>query len=99
MGIEQTAWNLFEACETGGGWAACKAYCPGGASFACQADYAEWMKDLLAPIPDRRYEINAVAADPTRGAVVAVTVLHATPERQRWAVHTHRPLRRLGLRL
>ena len=88
MGIEQTARDFFEACETGGGWAACKAYCHDGASFSCQADtlaqttsladYAEWMKGLLGPIPDGRYELKAFAADPSRGTVVAAAVFHGT---------------------
>ncbi|WP_127902326.1 ester cyclase [Solirhodobacter olei] len=88
MGIEQTARDFFEACETGGGWAACKPYCRDGASFACQADalagtatladYAEWMKGLLGPIPDGRYELKAFAADPARGTVVAAAVFHGT---------------------
>lgn len=82
MGIEQTAHDFFEACETGGGWAACKAYCRDGASFACQADaladYADWMKGLLGPIPDGRSDLKAFAADPARGTVVAAAVFHGT---------------------
>ena len=88
MGIEQTARDFFEACETGGGWEACKAYCHDGASFVCQADAlaetktladdAEWMKGLLGPIPDGRYELKAFAADPARGTVVAAAVFHGT---------------------
>lgn len=86
MSIEQIARSFFEACETGGGWAACKAYCHEGAGFACQADalaqvltladYAEWMKGLLGAIPDGRYELKAFATDETRGTVVAAAVFH-----------------------
>ena len=53
---------FFEACETGKGWDACGAYCHPGATFSAQAGvlseidslegYAEWMKNLLTPIPD-----------------------------------------------
>ncbi len=88
MSIEQTARDFFEACETGGGWDACRGYCQDGASFACQADaladtktlegYAEWMKGLLGPIPDGRYELTAFATDAGRGTVVASAVFHGT---------------------
>ena len=59
MTISQTARDFFEACETGKGWHACKAFCHESATFACQADaladvksiagYADWMKGLLVP--------------------------------------------------
>src|SRR6056297_3569039 len=88
MTLERTARNFFEACETGGGWAACKAYCHDGASFSCQADaladtttlegYAEWMKGLLGPIPDGRYDLTAFAVDADRGTVVASAIFHGT---------------------
>jgi predicted ester cyclase len=88
MTLEQTAREFFEACETGGGWEACKGYCHDGAGFACQADaladtttlegYAEWMKGLLGPIPDGRYELTAFATDTDRGTVVASAVFHGT---------------------
>lgn len=88
MALEQTAREFFEVCETGGGWDACARYCHDGASFACQADaladvttlagYAEWMKGLLGPIPDGRYELTAFATDADRGAVVASAVFRGT---------------------
>lgn len=88
MTLEQTARDFFEACETGGGWQACKGYCHDGASFSCQADalagtgtiegYAEWMKGLLGPIPDGRYALTAFAADADRGTVVASAVFQGT---------------------
>jgi ketosteroid isomerase-like protein len=88
MTLEQTARNFFEACETGGGWEACKGYCHGDASFACQADalavtttlegYTDWMKGLLGPVPDGRYELTAFAADVERGMVVASAIFHGT---------------------
>lgn len=88
MTHEQTARDFFEACETGGGWDACKAHCHDHASFSCQAGaladtttlegYAEWMKGLLGPIPDGRYELTAFADDPVRGTVVAAAVFHGT---------------------
>lgn len=88
MDIGRTARDFFEACETGGGWDACKAYCHGGATFSCQADaladtttlegYTEWMKGLLGPIPDGKYELTAFATDTERGTVVATAVFHGT---------------------
>ena len=64
---------FFDACETGQGWDACKAYCHPDATFSAQADaladvstvegYCEWMKGLFTPIPDGRYELKFFAAD------------------------------------
>ena len=77
----ETAKAFFEACETGKGWEGCKPFCHEGASFSCQADalaeiatladYAEWMRGLLTPVPDGHYKLTAFAADETRGTVVA----------------------------
>lgn len=88
MTREQIARDFFEACETGKGWDGCKPWCLEDASFACQADalaetttlagYADWMKDLLGPIPDGQYELKAFAADPRRDTVVAAAVFHGT---------------------
>ena len=88
MTMEQTALAFFEACETGGGWDACRPYCQDDASFACQADaladtttlegYTEWTKGILGPMPDGRYELTAFAADEGRGTVVATAVFHGT---------------------
>lgn len=84
----QTARDFFEACETGKGWESCQNWCHDDATFSCQSDaladvttlaaYAEWMKGLLGPIPDGRYELKAFAADPERGTVVAAAVFHGT---------------------
>ncbi len=88
MTIIDSARDFFEACETGKGWGACKAWCHDGATFSCQADalmetttlegYTEWMKGLLTPLPDGRYELKAFAADPERNAVTAFAVFHGT---------------------
>ena len=88
MTLERTARDFFEACETGGGWEACKGFCHDGARFSCQADalaqtttleaYAEWMKGMLGPIPDGRYELTAFAVDADRGTAVASAVFHGT---------------------
>jgi len=88
MTIDQTARDFFEACESGQGWEGCRAWCHDDATFSCQADaladtktlagYAEWMKGLLGPIPDGRYELKAFAADEDRNTVVAAAVFHGT---------------------
>ncbi|GAB5471463.1 MAG: nuclear transport factor 2 family protein [Rhodospirillales bacterium] len=88
MSQEKDARDFFEACETGRGWDVCRAWCLDGATFSCQADalaevttlsgYADWMKGLLGPIPDGRYELKGFAMDPERGTVVAAAVFHGT---------------------
>lgn len=84
----ETAKAFFEACETGKGWESCVPFCHEAATFSCQADalaetatlaeYAEWMKGLLAPVPDGHYTLAAFAADETRGTVVACAEFHGT---------------------
>ncbi|MEM9434648.1 MAG: nuclear transport factor 2 family protein [Pseudomonadota bacterium] len=88
MTQHETAEAFFVACETGKGWTGCKTWCQDGATFSCQADalakttsladYAEWMKGLLTPIPDGRYELTAFASDETRGTIVATAKFHGT---------------------
>ena len=86
--ILKPARQFFEACETGQGWDACKPYCLPGATFSSQTGalaeistlegYTEWMKNLLTPIPDGRYELKFFAADETDSSVAAVAVFHGT---------------------
>jgi predicted ester cyclase len=88
MSMIDTARAFFDACETGQGWAACAPHCATDATFACQAPalaevhtlegYAEWMKGLLVPIPDGRYELKGFAADPDRDVVLAFAVFRGT---------------------
>ena len=88
MTIGDTAWRFFEACETGRGWDGCRNFCHEGATFSCQSEvladvstlegYVEWMKGLLVPIPDGRYELKAFVSDEGRGVVVASAVFHGT---------------------
>ena len=83
-----TAKAFFDACETGKGWAGCAAYCQADATFAFQADalaetttleaYSEWMKGLLGPVPDGRYELTAFAFDEERDTAIASAVFHGT---------------------
>ena len=86
--IEEAAKQFFEACETGGDWEACQQYCHAGASFSAQAGaladvdtlqaYTEWMKGLLTPIPDGKYELRAFAVDQDRNNVTAYAVFRGT---------------------
>jgi steroid delta-isomerase-like uncharacterized protein len=86
--MTDTARAFFEACETGGGWEACSAFCTADATFAAQAepladvrtleDYAEWMKGLLVFMPDGRYELRSFAADTERQNVSAYAVFSGT---------------------
>jgi hypothetical protein len=86
--ITAVARQFFEACEAGQGWEACQAYCTPDASFAAQAeplanartlqDYTDWMKGILAIMPDGRYEVKAFATDDERHIVCAYGVFYAT---------------------
>ena len=86
--ITDIAMDFFKACETGAGWAGCRAYCTDDASFSSQAGpiaeitaieaYADWMKGLLTIIPDGRYEIRAFATDDERRSVSAYAVFSGT---------------------
>jgi len=86
--ITTVAKEFFEACETGKGWQACRAYCSPNASFAAQVDpladihtlegYTDWMKGLLTFIPDGRYEVKSFATDNERNSVCAYGVFSGT---------------------
>jgi predicted ester cyclase len=88
MSIKETAEQFFDACETGKGWQACKRYCDERATFSAQsealagvktlANYTEWMKGLLTPIPDGRYELRSFAVDEARKNVAAYAVFRGT---------------------
>lgn len=88
MSIRSVAANFFKACETGEGWAGCKAYCLPGATFAAQAEpladiksldaYCDWMRYMLTPIPDGRYEIKSFATDEERRSVCVYGVFSGT---------------------
>ncbi len=86
--IKETAQRFFDTCETGMGWEACQQYCHSGASFSAQAGalagidtlqaYTDWMKNLLTPIPDGRYEVRSFAVDEDRNNVTAYAVFRGT---------------------
>ena len=83
-----TARRFFEACECGNGWDVCRQYCTEDATFAAQAEplaevkdlqgYTEWMKGLLALMPDGSYDLKAFAIDDERDSVVAYAVFSGT---------------------
>jgi predicted ester cyclase len=86
--IKETAKQFFVTCETGKGWESCKEYCHPSASFSAQAAalaeittleaYTEWVKGLLTPIPDSRYELQSFAVDEDRNVVIAYAVFRGT---------------------
>jgi len=79
---------FFDACETGKGWESCKEYCHPDATFSAQAgalsdinsiqEYTEWMKNMLTPVPDGRYEMKFFAMDKDRDCVAGYAVFHGT---------------------
>jgi predicted ester cyclase len=84
----EVAQAFFEACETGKGWAVCQRYCTPEATFTAQAEpladvqtlqqYTDWMKNLLTPLPDGRYEVKSFAADDERNNVIAYGIFSGT---------------------
>ncbi|MEO9191920.1 MAG: nuclear transport factor 2 family protein [Acetobacteraceae bacterium] len=86
--MTEIAKEFFAACETGKGWEACRAYCTPDATFASQAEpladvktlqaYTDWMKSILTPLPDGRYEVKSFATDAERNNVSAFGVFSAT---------------------
>ena len=86
--IKDTAERFFDACETGKGWDVCQRYYHPGATFSAQAGaltgvetmeaYTEWMKGLLTPVPDGRYEVRFFGVDESRNNVAAYAVFRGT---------------------
>lgn len=86
--MRETAERFFDACETGKGWDVCSQYCHPNATFSAQADvlagvdtleaYTEWMKGMLTPIPDGRYDLRSFAVDEGRSNVAAYAVFRGT---------------------
>jgi predicted ester cyclase len=86
--MADTATQFFQACETGKGWEGCSEYCTDDATFSAQAEpladvkdlkgYTEWMKGLMALMPDGSYDLKAFAADDERDTVVAYAVFSGT---------------------
>jgi ketosteroid isomerase-like protein len=86
--ITETAKAFFDACETGKGWEACKAYCSPDATFAAQAEplvdvktleqYTDWVKGLMAVLTNATYEVKSFATDTERNNVCAYAVFSGT---------------------
>jgi predicted ester cyclase len=86
--IIPTAKSFFAACESGKGWAVCKAYCTSDATFSAQAEpltsvttlaqYTDWMKGLMTVLPDGHYEVKCFATDTERNNVAAYGVFSGT---------------------
>ena len=86
--MKQVAEKFFEACETGKGWNACKAFCTPNATFAAQAEpladvgtlqaYADWMQGLMQLMPDGRYQVKSFATDDQRNNVTVYAVFSGT---------------------
>ncbi len=86
--IKEKAEKFLDACDTGKGWETCRQYCHPQATFAAQAGaldgvdtleaYTEWMKGLLTPVPDGRYEVRSFAVDEDRNNVAAYGVFRGT---------------------
>jgi ketosteroid isomerase-like protein len=84
----EVAHAFFEACETGKGWEGCRQYCAPDATFSAQAgpladvrtleQYCDWMKAILGPLPDGRYEVKSFAADEERGNAIVYGVFSGT---------------------
>jgi predicted ester cyclase len=86
--MADTAERFFEACEAGKGCEECSQYCTDDATFSAQAEpladtkdlqgYTEWMKGLMALMPDGAYDLKAFATDDDRDSVVAYAVFSGT---------------------
>lgn len=86
--MENTAFKLFDACESGKGWGVCAQFCHADATFSGQADalegidtleaYTEWMKGMYAIAPDARYELIFFGVDEERQTAAGCGVFHAT---------------------
>ena len=104
--ITEIAGKFFEAWGTGKGWEGCKQYCKPDATFSAQSEpvadartlqqYTEWMKGLLTPIPDGRYELKSFATDDERKSVCAFAVFSALIPNRR-PLRTDRQAREVGL--
>ena len=88
ISITTVAEAFFADCETGKGWDVCRKYCMPEASFSAQAEplldvktlaeYTDWMKGMMAVLPDASYEVKSFATDTTRNNVAAYGVFYGT---------------------
>lgn len=88
MGLHKTAFEFFDACDSGKGWEVCAQFCHDNAGFSAQcgvlADiktlegYVDWMRDLMIPIRDGRYDLKAFSVDEERGIATVFAVFRGT---------------------
>lgn len=86
--MTDTARKLFDACESGKGWEACREFCHADATFGAQADalaevktleeYTDWMAGMYHIAPDARYEVHAFAGDESANRVMGFGTFYAT---------------------
>ena len=86
--MTETARAFFDACEAGKGWEVCAAWCTPNASFSAQSepladvktlkDYTEWMKGMMAVLPDATYDLKSWGIDEARHNVTAYAVFNGT---------------------
>ena len=86
--IRDIAQEFFVACEAGKGWSVCKAFCADNATFSAQAEpltgvrtleqYTDWMKGLMAILPDGKYQVRSFAVDGERNNVCAYGIFTGT---------------------
>jgi predicted ester cyclase len=86
--MRDVAQEFFVACEAGKGWSVCKTFCKDNATFSAQAEpltgvrtleqYTDWMKGLLAVLPDGKYQVRSFAVDGERHNVCAYGVFSGT---------------------
>ena len=86
--IRDAAASFFEAVDTGQGWSACQHYCSPDATFSAQAEpladvttvkeYAEWMRGIVALMPDATYDLKSIAVDEERDNVAIYAVFQGT---------------------
>eukprot|EP00930_Biecheleria_cincta_P049525 TRINITY_DN3471_c0_g1_i7.p1 TRINITY_DN3471_c0_g1~~TRINITY_DN3471_c0_g1_i7.p1 ORF type:complete len:335 (+),score=51.64 TRINITY_DN3471_c0_g1_i7:133-1005(+) len=67
--------KFFHACESGGGWEACKPFCTPNTV----QDYTEWMKSIaVVAMPGCSYELNSQSFDPKTSTAVFVGTFRGT---------------------
>lgn len=79
---------FLQACDGGKGWDACLEYCQEDASFSCQAEpltqctslasYAEWMKGVVAALPDAHVTVKAVTSDSVTATIMVYAIFCGT---------------------
>lgn len=84
----KSARRFFDACESGKGWDACRAYCHPDATFSAQSHaleeistvegYCDWMQAICTTMPDANYDLRFFGVDESGDSVAAVAVFKGT---------------------